>query len=33
LFAEHADIDKDPKDEARPELVEGLDVERTNGRV
>jgi len=33
LFADHADIDKDPKDETRPEFIERLDVERTDGRV
>ena len=27
LFAKHADVDEDPQNQARPEFIEGLDVE------
>ena len=33
LLAGHRDVDEDPEDEARPELVERLDVERADRRV
>lgn len=33
LFASHADVDENPEDEARPELIESLDVEPADVRV
>jgi len=33
LFASHADVDEDPKNETWTEFVEGFDVEGTNGGV
>jgi len=33
LFADHADVDEDPENEAWTELVKGFDVEGTDGGV
>lgn len=33
LFASHADVDENPKDETGAEFVEGLEVKRANGGV
>ena len=33
LLASHSDIDDEPEDHARPQLVEALDIERANTRI
>ena len=33
LFAKHSNVDKDPKNKAGTEFIEGLDIERSDRRI
>ena len=33
LFTGHSDVDEDPKDQSGPKLIEGLDVEGSDGGI